>query len=441
MKQTAKQHRCLRGITTRITVLISLTALALTSASCINGDDIRIPSDTTVCTTIDDITPATTEGEKTDETSAALPQTDAETVHVHELVLSQTTEPTCTEIGVGTYICSCGETRVEVIADALGHDIEPATCTAGAVCRRCGTVLGSSLGGHTCGEWQTYIAAGCETCGEDRAACLRCGKTVRRETAPRGHTFDNGKCKKCGMADSAFGVLDFQLNGDSSGYTVIGIGSIGTADITVPATHNGLPVMGIGDAAFKNNQNIRTVTLPGGIIEIGNHSFFGCSALESINFPNGLTSIGMGALANCSSLKSIALPDSLTGIGTHLFTGCVSLTSVEIGSGLTYIGESMFWECTSLGSVELPRQVTSVHYDAFSGCTALISVTLSENVTKLHNSALSGTRSLTEIHYGGTITEWETLTSEQYYVIDTEITVYCQDGQTVFKPTIPEMEE
>lgn len=443
MKPTAKPCRCTRGIPARITVLISLMALALTFASCIGGDDIHIPADSTYADTADG---TETAGESTaeigtgtvpSETSATSLQTEDTTVHVHEFVLSQKTEPTCTEIGVGTYICTCGETRGEGIADMLGHDINASTCTAGAFCRRCGASFGSPLG-HIYGEWQTYIAAGCETRGEDRTTCSRCGETVQRETAPLGHSFADGRCKYCGMVDPEFGLLDFKLNDNAAGYTVIGIGNVISANITVPATHNGLPVVGIGDAAFKNNQNIRTITLPDGLIEIGNHAFFGCSALESADLPAVLTYIGMGAFANCTSLTGISLPDSLTDIGTDLFTGCTSLSSVNIGGGLTYISECMFADCKALVSVELPRQVTSVNRGAFEGCRSLRFLTLSKNMTKLHASAFSGARLLTEIHYSGTVAEWETLTAGQHYQIGTEMTVYCKDGQTVLTPTIPE---
>ncbi len=439
-----------------IVAFLSVLMLISTGCSKLNGTDTTSSPETTSSpmanettivptgdttaeqpdTTVSESTPETTVDNVPSETSDAATETDAETVHVHEFVLSKMTEPTCTEIGIGTYSCSCGETRYEGTADALGHDTEPSTCTSGAFCRRCGTSRGSPLG-HIYGEWQTYIAAGCETGGEERTVCSRCGETIARETAPLGHAFEGGSCKKCGVADTAFGTLDFQLNDDNVGYTVIGIGSVGGTDITIPDSHNGLPVVAIGDAAFKNIQGIRTVTLPASITTIGNHAFFGCTALESINFPSGLRSIGMGAFANCSSLKSVVLPDTLTNVGTDLFTGCANLTAVEIGGGLTYISEAMFMGCAALRSVELPQQIVSIGTDAFAECRALTAVSLPENLTRIGSGAFTSCRALATVNYGGTVDEWTSLTAGEILRFDNgaDIPVYCKDGQTA-TPTI-----
>lgn len=456
-KQKTNKQLCRTRYIFSIVALLSVLMLISTGCSKLNGTDTTSSTETTVVpvtnettsapaddttepspdTTVSESASETTVGNVTPETSAAVSETDAETVHVHELVLIESKSATCTELGEDIFICACGEKYfIKTTADALGRDTEPSTCTAGAFCRRCGAALGSPLG-HIYGDWQTYISAGCEAKGEERTVCSRCGETVTRETAPLGHTFEGGSCQKCGVVDPAFGTLDFQLNDDNAGYTVIGIGSVAGVDINIPESHNGLPVVAIGDTAFKNIQSIRNVTLPASIVRIGHHAFFGCTALESIIFSSGLKSIGIGAFVNCSSLESIALPDTLADVGSDLFTGCASLAAVEIGGGLTYISEAMFVDCAALRSIELPMQTVSVGTDAFAGCLSLSTVSLPENLTRIGSGAFASCRALTTVNFGGTVAEWTALTAGEIFRFDNgaNIPVYCKDGQTV-TPTI-----
>ena len=50
----------------------------------------------------------------------------------------------------------------------------------------------------------------------------------------------------------------------------------------------------------------------------------------------------------CSSIKTVSLPDGLTDIGQHAFNNCTNLTNVTIPYGVEYIGEFAFNYCTSL---------------------------------------------------------------------------------------------
>ena len=87
-----------------------------------------------------------------------------------------------------------------------------------------------------------------------------------------------------------------------NGVVVLGVAA-SVRDLDVPNEIYGLPVLAIGDSAFR-----------------------GCYSLESIVIPDGVTTIGGGAFIDCSSLKSIDLPDSVTTIADEAFDGCPSLT-------------------------------------------------------------------------------------------------------------------
>ena len=67
--------------------------------------------------------------------------------------------------------------------------------------------------------------------------------------------------------------------------------------------------------AFRNCENLESITIPDSVTSIGDSAFNHCSKLTSITIPNSVTSISYGAFWSCSSLKSITIPDSVTSIG------------------------------------------------------------------------------------------------------------------------------
>lgn len=81
----------------------------------------------------------------------------------------------------------------------------------------------------------------------------------------------------------------------------------------------------IAGDAFQFCDRMTSITLPDGIVSIGDGAFSGCSSLETINIPEGVTVFGEMAFSNCISLKSMELPASLTQIGTCCFLNCNKL--------------------------------------------------------------------------------------------------------------------
>lgn len=112
------------------------------------------------------------------------------------------------------------------------------------------------------------------------------------------------------------------------------------------------------------------VSVPEGVVSIGDDVFMGCDNLESVEFPDSVEDIGEYAFYDCESLSDLSLPDGLKTIGTAAFSGCKSISGVEFPDGITNIGERAFHKCRSLKSVTIPDSVVSVGRQAFSNCSS-----------------------------------------------------------------------
>ena len=107
---------------------------------------------------------------------------------------------------------------------------------------------------------------------------------------------------------------------------------------------------------------------------IAAYAFDGCKNLKSVTIPDSVTNIGHSAFFGCKSLKSVTIPDSVTSIGSLAFYGCKSLKSITIPNSVTSVGNDAFEDCTGLTSVTIPDSMTDIVDWAFSGCTNLTNI-------------------------------------------------------------------
>lgn len=65
------------------------------------------------------------------------------------------------------------------------------------------------------------------------------------------------------------------------------------------------------------------------VTTIGDKAFRNCNNLISITLPNSITIIDRLAFEGCGNLTSITIPESVTYFSYGVFTGCIGLTSVR----------------------------------------------------------------------------------------------------------------
>ena len=108
---------------------------------------------------------------------------------------------------------------------------------------------------------------------------------------------------------------------------------------------------GIAACAFEDCKNLKSITIPDSVTNIGHNAFFGCKNLKNILIPDSVTSIGSLAFYGCKNLKSITIPNSVTSVGNDAFEDCTGLTSVTIPDSMTDIVDWAFSGCTNLTNI------------------------------------------------------------------------------------------
>ncbi len=193
--------------------------------------------------------------------------------------------------------------------------------------------------------------------------------------------------------------LDFALH-HSGGYIVAGIGSCTDADLVIPSTHEGAPVVGIADYAFYENTQLTSVYVPGSVTEIGSNAFTKCKNLTTATLAEGVSEIGTLAFSGCTALTSITIPNSLTYVNSPAFQDCKALeytvydqakylgneenpyvllvsclnrdiTACEVHENTRVIAGSAFDRCTKLASLTVPDSIVSAGQNAFKDCENL----------------------------------------------------------------------
>ncbi|MFI3229653.1 MAG: leucine-rich repeat protein, partial [Bacillota bacterium] len=197
--------------------------------------------------------------------------------------------------------------------------------------------------------------------------------------------------------------LAYTLNSDGISYSLAGIGSATDTDIVITNTYDGLPITAISSSAFRENSNIKSVTIGENVTSIGSYAFRECSGLTSIVIPDSVTSIGDWAFYKCSSLVSASIGDGVESIGAYSFDLCATLKSVTMGDSVTSIGICAFYFCTSLTNVSMGDSVTSIGNYAFSSCTSLTSIVIPDSVTTIGRRAFYYCTSLASVTTGASL--------------------------------------
>ena len=196
-------------------------------------------------------------------------------------------------------------------------------------------------------------------------------------------------------------------------------------NLTIPSTVtiDGVEydVKGIGDNAFNNCENLKSVTIGNSVVSIGENAFNGCSNLESITINSDADFSNAGLYFTQNGIRYHVLnkdeveivpvyfeqndENSYTYVSNSWSGDLVIPDTITIGNNyaVKIIGRLAFAGCAGLTSVTIPNTVTSIDDEAFSSCIDLKSATLGNSVETIGNSAFNGCKNLETVNMGNSV--------------------------------------
>jgi len=229
----------------------------------------------------------------------------------------------------GSLFCEeCGN-KLSVLCPACHKELAPGS----KFCQYCGNKLtvdnvelgGLSGGSVVAGDVHTTIinhhndqpspaSLRCHTCGKElpqsakfNLKCSVCGLYFCNEHID----VSNHMCPSC--TEKTLSAFEYRRY-DNGKYAIIGVKNKDNPSIVIPNC-----VETIEAGAFIGCTAL-TVTLPSGLLRIGDRAFADCESLVTIKFPFSLKYIGAEAFRNCRSLNLFSAPHGVA-LGENAFIG------------------------------------------------------------------------------------------------------------------------
>ena len=220
--------------------------------------------------------------------------------------------------------------------------------------------------------------------------------------AGAGSYFDAG----AGAGGAIVPIYTYTLD-DANRATITGYSGNATA-LYIPGEIDGHEVVAIGDRAFENRTDLRTVMIPDSVTEMGGYAFNNCTNLSNVTLSKNLESMGSSAFGNCDGLTQIEIPKSLDIGGNYYlgaFSDCANIKKVTFERGTTKIASSLFCGCTGIEKIDIPDTVTVIQDYAFKECKNLSTVNIPENVTEIGSKAFNECISLSNVNIPDSVTK------------------------------------
>lgn len=258
--------------------------------------------------------------------------------------------------------------------------------------------------------------------------------------------------------------LEFTLNSDGKSYIVTGIGTCTDVDLIIPGTYKDLPVLAIGENAFKGNTDIKSLSTGKSVTTICAYAFQNCTSLETLYLGDSFLNIEEYAFENCFALANLYGGKNFKEFPLTAFYYCAGLANIVIDEEnpyfksidgsfyskdgktliryavgkkddhftipehVTTIGEQSFYGAVNLKSITLPSALESIGSLAFGYCTSLESIRIPATVKSIGSGAFAGSKLLLQVFYDGTLQEWEQVSKFYWATSMGEYTVFCTDA-------------
>lgn len=232
--------------------------------------------------------------------------------------------------------------------------------------------------------------------------------SLEHVTIPSTLTTANKSAVYYPFSDTSGNAIAFEL---SEGATCVPANLFGRANIkaiSIPDT-----VTEIGASAFYGAVLPASFSLPNGVTTIGEYAFWGCNferleifhdvdaapygfgaaTISDLVISEGVTAIPSEMFTR-SSIESISFPTSLKTIGDEAFLNVSDLTTLVLPEGFESLGAYSFQDCEDLTSVHIPATLkTAGYYESgdswyfaqspFDSCSSIATITFGEGITSI----------------------------------------------------------
>ena len=179
-----------------------------------------------------------------------------------------------------------------------------------------------------------------------------------------------------------------------------------------------------------NGYTPEVVIIEEGVTSIGQQAFQECGQVKSVSIPGSVTEIKPMAFYQLSFLADVTFHSgALKDIGNYAFSGCDNLASIMLPEGMTHIGRGAFYGC-GMQRVYIPSTVEIIEKEAFNRCLHLAYLYFPNSLSFIGENCFY--INIREIHYAGNATDWQKIEIESGNENLNDASFYYYDGAKYF---------
>ena len=151
--------------------------------------------------------------------------------------------------------------------------------------------------------------------------------------------------------------------------------------------NEGIFAIRTGCSGIYGAENVRSISIPEGVIELCSQAFYGCQFLEEVHLPSTLRRIESNAFGNCPALRKINLPEILEDCGSP-FSNCIGLMNengmIVLGNRLFYVSHSHIQNDVLV----VPDGITEIYSGAIAYGSSVKVIYLPSSIQKINSHAI-----------------------------------------------------
>lgn len=148
------------------------------------------------------------------------------------------------------------------------------------------------------------------------------------------------------------------------GIRITGYNGFDTKRVVIPQKIDGLPVTSIGEKAFIN-ATFSEIIIPKTLKAILTEAFKGCKNLQHISLPEGLLYLGDSCFNDCG-IEDLKCPKSIKTIPSFCFSDCKLLHRFYDGRNIKTLECGAFKNCESLTHFQFSETLEEINNDCFT---------------------------------------------------------------------------